>query len=168
VAHLRKGVHSELGVLWIAATTAVTAPFVPFHLGVQHVPPEYQRHRYLTGGEAARFKDPAFQGLESTRYAFRIYKRLYYLVMEHPEKFLPEVTEALKAFETGLIAQQANIERTALTLYQAGELELARDYLTYYSHTEAIKGLGLGEALSHSIETRTKVLYGIREPASED
>lgn len=166
VAHLREGVHQELGILWIAATTAVSAPFIPFHLGVRDVPPEYGWHRYLTGGEAAGFMDPAFQGLESTRYAFRTYKRLYYLVMEHPYKFLPEVTEALESFEKGLIARQATIEKTALTLYESGEPGLARDFLTYYSHTEAMRGLDLGEALSHSIEARTKVLYGIREPAS--
>lgn len=169
VAHLRKGMHKELGILWVSGTVAVTAPFIPFHLGVQQVPPEYQRHRYLTGGEAARhIMDSEYQGLESTRYAFRIYKRLYYLVMEHPDKFLPEVTEALEAFEAGLIVRQASVEKTALVLYQAGESELARDYLTYYSHTEAMKGLRLGEALSHSIEARTKVLFGIREPASKD
>jgi len=39
--------------------------------------------------------NPQFQGLESTRYAFQEFKRLFYLVKEHEKKFLPEVTEAL-------------------------------------------------------------------------
>ncbi len=79
--------------------------------------------------------------------------------MQHHEKFLPEVTETLDAFETALIQQQPEIEKTALTLYQAGEIELARNYLTYFSNTEAMRSLRLAEALSDSIEARTKLLF---------
>jgi dipeptidase len=164
VAHLRKTPHAELGVLWVAASTSVTAPFLPFHLGVTQVPPEYARHRYLTEGEARKFQDPAWQGIESTRYAFRVYKRLFYLTTEHPAQFLTEVTTALESFEAGLIADQPTVERTALKLYESGEAELARKYLTYYSNTEAMNGLRLAEALSASIDARTKVQFGIRTP----
>jgi dipeptidase len=167
VAHLRKTPHAELGVLWVAATTSVTAPFIPYHLGATDVPPEYKRHRYLTEGEAARFQDQDWQGIESTRYAMRVYKRLFYLTSEHQAEFLPEVTKALTAFEAGLIAEQETVERTALKLFESGEPELARKYLTYYSNTEAMKGLQLGEALAASIEARTKVQFGIRNPPSE-
>src|SRR5262249_42799869 len=109
VAHLRKTPHAELGVLWVAATTPVTAPFIPYHLGVTDVPPEYKKHRYLTHGEAERGMDSQWQGLESTQYAFRVYKRLFYLTSEHQEQFLPEVTAALVAFESKLAAAQAGV-----------------------------------------------------------
>jgi dipeptidase len=167
VAHLRKGVHPELGVLWVAAASSLTAPFIPYRMGVTDVPPEFKWHRYLSEGEADRFMDPELQGLESTRYAFREFKRLFYLVKEHEEKFLPEVTEALAAFESRLIGQQSIVEQTALTLYQADQPELARQYLTYHSQTEAMNGLRLGQALAESIELRTKVLFGIRQPARQ-
>ena len=62
VAHLRKSIHPELGVLWVAATTPVTAPFIPYHLGVNDVPPEFKRHRYLTEGEASGFMDASLAG----------------------------------------------------------------------------------------------------------
>ena len=101
--------------------------------------------------------------MESTRFALRTYKRLLYLTEEHEEKFLPEVTEGLVAFEQRLIGEQAEVERTALKLYEAGEPELARQYLTYYSGTEALNGMRLGDALANSIEARTKVIYGIRQ-----
>jgi hypothetical protein len=153
-------------VLWVAATTSVTAPFLPYHLGVTDVPPEYKRHRYLTEGEAQGFMDPEGQGIESTRYAFRVYKRLYYLTSEHRELFLPEVTTALEAFEGGLMSGQPTVERTALKLFESGEPELARTYLTYYSNSEAMNGLRLAEALAASIEARTKVQFGIRSPAA--
>jgi dipeptidase len=164
VAHLRKMQRAELGVLWVAATTSVTAPFVPFRLGVTDVPPEFKRHRYLSAGEAERYMDKAWQGVESTQYAFQVFKRLFYLTSEHQDKFLPEVTASLTSFEAGLIAAQPAVERTALKLYEAGEPELASTYLTYYSNTEAMNGLRLAEALSSSIEARTKLQFGIRQP----
>jgi hypothetical protein len=167
VAHLRQTSHAELGVLWVAATTSVTAPFIPYHLGATDVPPEFKKHRYLTEGEAARFMDGDWQGVESTQYAFRTFKRLFYLTSEHQAEFLPEVTKALEAFEAGLIANQPDVERTALKLFESGEPELARKYLNYYSSTEAMNGLRLGEALAASIEARTKVQYSIRQPPPE-
>jgi hypothetical protein len=47
------------------------------------------------------------------------------------------VTEALEAFEGKLIDQQSSVERAAEKLFEAGEAELARAVLTYYSGTEA-------------------------------
>jgi len=164
VAHLRKTPHAGLGVLWVAAGTPVTAPFVPFRLAVNDVPPEYKRHRYLTAGEAERFMDPAWQGIESTCSAFRTFKRLFYLTSEHREQFLPEVTASMTAFEASLIAAQPAVERSALKLYEAGEPDLAAAYLTYYSNTEAMNGLRLALALSASIDARTRVQFGIRDP----
>lgn len=166
VAQLRQRAHAELGVLWVAGASPLTAPFTPFALGVTDVPPEFQRHRYLTAGEADRFQDPEQQGIESTRSAFHVYKRLFYLVKEHETKFLPEVTEALEAFEARLIDQQAVVDRTAEKLYEARESELARSYLSYVSNTEALNGLRLAEDLATSIEARTRLLYGIR-PAKQ-
>ncbi len=164
VAHLRHGVHRELGTLWVAPAPPVAAPFVPYRIGVQDVPPEFKRHRYLTAGEDSRHIREGDMGLESTRYAFRACKRLFYLAKSHEAKFLPEVMEALTAFESGLIAQQATVEGIALALFQAGEPELARAALTYYSRTEALNGLRLVEALAESLEARTKVLFGIQSP----
>src|SRR5262245_48848999 len=119
VAHLRSGVQPELGILWVAAAAPLTAPFVPYWLGVTNVLPEFKWHRYLTEGEAGRFMNAEFQGLESTRYAFQEFKRLFYLVKEHEEEFLPEVTKALTAFEARLIEQQPVVEETARTFYNA-------------------------------------------------
>ncbi|MFC1509643.1 C69 family dipeptidase, partial [Candidatus Omnitrophota bacterium] len=64
VAHLRKGVHRELGVLWTAPSIPTTSPFIPYHLGVGDVPPEFKKHRYLTEGAASSFLDPDFLGIE--------------------------------------------------------------------------------------------------------
>ncbi len=165
VAHLRQGVHRELKTLWVAPAPPVAAPFVPWRIGVQDVPPEFKRHRYLTAGEATRHIPDQDVGVESTRYAFRACKRLFYLAKSHEAEFLPEVVETLTAFESGLIAEQETVEGIAQNLFQAGKPELARAALTYYSRTEAMNGLRLVESLAQSLEARTKVLFGIR---SED
>lgn len=166
VAHLRKGVHPELRVLWVAATSCTTAPFVPIHMGATDVPPEFKWHRYLTEGEASVFMKPERQGLESTRSAFYEFKRLFYLVKENEKTFLREVTGAMEAFETRLIRKQPTIEAIATSLFETGKPDLARQFLTYYSTTELMNGLRLGQALTESIDARTKLLFGVRQPAS--
>ncbi|MBI3947803.1 MAG: C69 family dipeptidase [Armatimonadetes bacterium] len=166
VAHLRKGLHQELGVLWVAATSATAAPFVPVHIGVTDVPPEFKWHRYLTEGEASRFMEKERQGLEATRSAFYESKRLFYLLRENGGMFQPEVTAALRAFEAGLIQQQPTTEAIAASLFEAGKPELARQYLTYYGQTELMNGLRLVQALAESIDARAKLLHGVWQPAS--
>ncbi|MCB8942284.1 MAG: C69 family dipeptidase [Ardenticatenaceae bacterium] len=171
IVPLRPDVAPELGMLWHTQTGAVAAPFVPVYLGVQAVPPEYQMHRYLTADEAALFvnidrqpnkaKSRVPQAIESTRSAFASFKRLFYLTMQHHERFLPEVTEVWQAFEGRLMAQLPLVEETAVTLYAANQPELARHYLTYFSQTEAMAALRLAETLADSLEARTKLLFGI-------
>src|SRR5680860_293052 len=127
-------------------TGSVTAPFIPYRIGVTDVPPEYGKHRYLTKGEASVFLTRNWQMQEATQYAYRLYKRLMYYTCERPEKFLPEVTETLVAFEQAMIDEQPRIERTAELLYEAGEDDLAAEYLTFYSNTKALDALDLGNA----------------------
>jgi hypothetical protein len=181
IVELQNNIRPEMGVLWHTQTASVTAPFIPFHLGVIDIPPEYKKHRYLTAGESALFMNPEIdlpeqrsnvaQTIESTRSAFAIFKRLFYLVLQHHEKFLPEVEEAIEAFEAKLLDQIPTIEKTANILYQVGESELASNYLTYFSTTESINAMTLAEDLSASIEVRTHLLYGFDEhlkPGSPD
>lgn len=164
VAHLRGEVLPDLRTLWVAPGPPVTAPFVPWRIGVESVPPEFRRHRYLTAGEAERTVDPVQRGLESTRYANRSVKRLLYLVDEHRGEFLPEVTELLGAHDRRMLEAQPGVERTATILLEAGEAGLAQRYLTERSHAAAAEALQLLEGLAASIELRTRLLHGIRVP----
>lgn len=166
VAVLRDDARPELRALWVAPTGSVTAPFIPYRIGVTSVPAEYGRHRYLTKGEASKFVTRDWQIQEATLFAGRLFKRLMYFTCDHPDRFLPEVSEALAAFEDRMIVEQADLEATALALYRAGEPRLAEQVLTQYSHARAAEALDLGEALLASIEARTRLLYGLREPES--
>lgn len=161
VAHLRRGVHPELGVLWVAPTGSVTSPFVPYWMGVTGVIPEYGAHRYLTKDAGRYFLEPDSQAREATLFAGRLFKRLLYYTCAHPEKFLGEVTEALRAFEGRALADQPLTERTAKALFDAGKAGLARRYLTEQSAHHATEALALGRDLLGSIERRTKLIYGV-------
>jgi dipeptidase len=168
VAHLRPGVRAELRTLWVAAIGSVTAPFVPYPIAVQRILPEYGKHRYLTKGEAGRFVTRDWQIQEATEFAGRTFKRLMYFTCDHPERFLPEVTETLTAFEDTLIAEQNKVEQTAGALFDSGHADLAHDYLTGHSSEAASSALELGNALLASIEARTRVLYGLRAPETDE
>lgn len=164
VAHLREGIRPELALLWVAPTGSITAPFIPWHIGATRVPPEFGQHRYLYKHAGSTFLDPDFQVQEATLFAGRLFKRLMYYTCEQPEVFLPEVTEALEAFEADLLEENDRVEATANALYEAGEDELAAEYLTFYSNTKAMDGLRMGQDLLAGVEARTKLLFGIREP----
>jgi hypothetical protein len=169
---------AALRYLWHTQIGAVAAPFVPVFMGTREVPEEYRQHRYLTVGEASRFMDLRHarngrpdsvsavpQGIEATRSAAQIFKRLLYLVFQNEAAFLPEVTETWTAVERRLTAAQPAVLRTAETLIASGELDLACDYLTYYSRTELMNALALAESLAESIEARTRARFGIRSDA---
>jgi len=167
VAQLRQETNAELRTLWVAPTGSITAPFIPYRIGVQDVLPEYGKHRYLTKDEARGFLTEDWQIQEATQFAGRLFKRLMYFTCDRPEEFLPEVTEALTTFENRMIKEHAAVEEIARTLYDAGKAPLARQSLTHYVNTQATEALRLGEALLASIEARTRVLYGLRKPEGD-
>jgi dipeptidase len=167
VAQLRDNGRPEMNLLWVAPTGSVTAPFIPYRIGVEVIAPQFGKHRYLTKGEASRFLTPDWQVQEATEFAGRTFKRLMYFTCDHPEEFLPEVNEALTAFENRLIDEQQVVAATANTLFDAGENQLALTYLTNHSRERGLEGLRLGNALLASIEARTRLQYGYRAPETD-
>jgi dipeptidase len=164
VAALRDYGRPELNLLWVAPTGSVTTPFVPWRIGVQSIPPQFGKHRYLTKGEATRFLTEDWQIQEATEFAGRLFKRLMYYTCDHPDRFLPEVQEALTAFEDRMIAEQAEVAATAASLFDSGRKDLALAYLTRYSAERGAEAMRLGHALLASIEVRTELIFGLRRP----
>lgn len=152
----------------MAPTGSVTSPFVPYHIGVQEEPAEYRQHRYLTKDSASTYVNPSYAPQEATQFAGRLFKRLMYHTCAHPRKFYPEVKRALASFEDGLRDEQAEVEETARTLVAAGKRDLARRYLTQYTHTQAAEAMDLGKNLVAGIEARAKLFYGIPEPPNSE
>jgi dipeptidase len=164
VAQLHDRGRPEMNLLWVAPTGSVTSPFIPYRIGVQRIAPQFGKHRYLTKGEASAFLTRDWQIQEATEFAGRLFKRLMYYTCDHPQRFLPEVKEALTAFENRLIAEQDTVAATSETLFAAGKRQLALEYLTDYSERAGWDALTLGHALLGSIEARTELLYGLRRP----
>jgi len=165
VAHIRqRDPHPELKMLWVAPTGSVTAPFVPYWIAGTEVLPEFGKHRYLTKGQASTFVKPDFSIQEASRFAGRLFKRLMYYTCDAPARFLPEVTEALTAFENRSIDQAAAIEERATVLFEAQEPEMARAVIDDFSSARARSALELGEDLLGSIEARHRLLEGPKLP----
>ncbi len=160
----------SLRMLWHSPIGALAAPFTPFYLGVDSIPHEFGMHRYLTTGEDWKFMDERKvdaqsavpQRVEATRSAVYIFKRLLYLLCEHHELFLPEVTPVWQAFEQALAIEQNDVVATAETLIAAGKPHLAKKLLTDHCTHHATRALDLGEAMVNSMEARSRVLFGIR------
>ena len=169
VVPLIDAIYPELRILWHTQIGAVAAPFVPVFLGVSEVPPEFRMHRYLTDGEAERFLDwhsddkvsLVPQGIEATRSASYVFKRLLNLVLRHSDMFLPEVTTLWKACEQRLLEASGDVAKTARILLDAGEPALAARYLTYFTTTELVKALDSAEQLAAALDIRSRALHGI-------
>jgi len=161
VAQLRRDLpHPELALLWIAPTGSVTAPFLPWWIGVTEALPEYGQHRYLTENAASTFINPDFQLLEATEFAGRVFKRLMYYTCAFPEERLERVQATLTAYEAGLLDQQPRIEKIAALLYEE-DPALGRELLTLYSHTRAREALELGRGLVAGAEAEIRARLGI-------
>ncbi len=162
---------AALRTLWHAPIGAIAAPFTPFVLGIRSIAPEFQQHRYLSEGEAAAFVDDSdpddphsavSQGIEATRSAVFTFKRLLYLLAEHHETFLGEVTPVWQALEQEMADSLAAVIAQAEILIHAGHRGHAEDLLTRHCNGEAIRSLDLGEKVLASIEARSRILFGIR------
>ncbi|MDH5277477.1 MAG: C69 family dipeptidase [Actinomycetota bacterium] len=164
---------SQLRILWHAVVGPVAAPFAPVPLGVARVEPEFARHRYLTAGESSAFVGGDLadgdvvssvpQAVEATRSAVAVHKRLLYLLAEHHEVFLPEVTPVWTALEGQSASRLASVLESARLLIEGGRLDLAEELLTRFSSDEMLRGLDLAEAMVASMEARARLLFGVRE-----
>lgn len=164
VAHLRGNLsHPELALLWVAPTGSLTAPFLPWWIGVRDVPPEFGQHRYLTERAGSTFINPAHQLREATEFAGRLFKRLMYYTCAFPEEQLERVQSTITAFEAEMLDELPRIEQLAELAY-AEAPELGRELLTLYSHARAAEALKLGHGLLAGIETEVRMRHGIPPP----
>lgn len=161
VAHLRADLpHPELALLWVAPTGSVTAPFLPWWIGVQSVPPEFSEHRYLTENAGPTFLNRDYQLQEATEFAGRLYKRLMYYTCAYPEEQLERVQSVLTAFEDDTRNEVARIEAMAQRLYGDAPA-LGRELLTGYSRDRAAAAMRLGRDLVAGIGAEIRTKYGV-------
>ena len=175
LVELKPVMHAGLQTLWHAPIGPIAAPLTPFLLCVDALPPELERHRYLGEGESAVFMDgserdrpvsPTPQGLETTRSAVAIYKRLLYQLCEHHERFLPEVTPAWEALERELAQGVEDLVVALGALLSAGQEARATRLATSWCSQQAIRALDLADVMSRSMDARSQLLSGVRRDAT--
>ena len=149
---------SDLFNLWTAATGSVAAPFVPWYLGVESVPPEFGQHRYLTTGASSTFLNPDYQLQEASLFAGRLFKRVLYYMCSAPETLLPLVTDMMTSFEEESQDQVSSwVEKAAKSLLSSGDRQTARKLLTHFSHSRAFKSLDLGKVMTDAMDGYIKL-----------
>ncbi|GAB7363074.1 hypothetical protein MBLNU230_g3366t1 [Neophaeotheca triangularis] len=168
VVSLRGGLEADLIRLWVAPTGSVTAPFLPWWLGVDSVPAEFGQHRYLTKDAGSTFLSANYQLQEATRFAGRVYKQVLYYTCSAPQTLLPVVTEMLEGFEAESRVDLAWVEKSARTLIEAGQRELAHSVLTHYSHSRARDAMELGESLIGTLDAYIKLTGRWRDPVGDE
>lgn len=164
VVSLHPSTHPDLIRMWIAPTSSVTAPFVPWWLGVKSVPPEYGQHRYLTKDAASTFLSMDFQMQEATDFAGRVFKQVSYYTCSDPKTFLPVVQDMLHGFENGSFEDVQWVQRSAETLVQQGLEDEAVELVTFYTHARAEKALALGKTIVEALDAWVKTTGRFRGP----
>ncbi|KAI5367778.1 Putative peptidase C69, dipeptidase A [Septoria linicola] len=139
VVSLKAGTDPDLLRIWNAPTSSVTAPFQPWWLGVNEVPPEYGQHRYLTTGASSSFLNTDFQLQEASDFAGRIFKQALYYTCSSPDSYLPIVQDTLKGVENASRTDVGVYEKAAQLLIDAGDREGAKQLLTSFSLARAWK-----------------------------
>jgi hypothetical protein len=162
--------HDALRMMWHAPVGPVTAPLLPVFLGQTAVPPAWRQHRYLTTGESHRFldcrkeeKDPDTvsrvpQGVETGASAFHEFKRLMHLAFQQPDPILTEVWTHWRAVEAGVNAEVPEVLRAAALLLDAGEVALAQQLLTEFSHARFATAMSDCHALAEAAYARLRAL----------
>lgn len=153
-----------LASIWIAPTTSVVSPFIPYFFGITDVLTEFKQHRYLTKGSARTFLNPAFQQQEGTLFAGRLFKRLLYQTCYYPKKFYPEVKEALTAFERKEYKQFEDAFTIVKTLLDSNKRNEAHYFMNFWAKNWQKEALSLGNSLLNSIEARNRYLFGLKKP----
>ncbi|MEM7292506.1 MAG: dipeptidase, partial [Pseudomonadota bacterium] len=107
------------------------------------------------------------QGIESTRSATAIYKRLMYLILQHSDDFLDQTAELWRAMESQWQREMVDVLASAAILLRADESKLAAQQLTRFSNTELYRALDAAEKLAAAYEVQTRARYGVsNEPVA--
>lgn len=139
VIQLRKHLPVEIGaVMWGGLSASLTTPYVPYYFGIKKIPFSYQ----IAG--------PEFDH----RSAFWHFRTLTVLLEPRLSQLIGKILPVWQDFEARLFSMQADIEKTALTLYKKDK-DLARDFLTFYSNGLSMLALEMAKSLKIELETQT-------------
>lgn len=164
VISLHASTDPDMYRIWIAPTSSVAAPFIPWWLGAESVPPEFGEHRYLTRDSPSTFLNPDFGLQEASLFAGRLFKRVLYYMCSAPGTFLSTVTQTFVGFENQSRNDVEWVENSARLLISNGDRNASRRLLTFYSHTRANDALVMGESMTDALDGYIKLVGTWRNP----
>ncbi|KAJ5414171.1 hypothetical protein N7509_000798 [Penicillium cosmopolitanum] len=153
VVSLHPDTDPDMYRIWIAPTSSVAAPFIPWWLGAESIPPELGEHRYLSKDAESTFLNPDYELQEASLFAGRLFKRVLYYMCSAPRTYLPIVKRAFIGFEDQSRKDIEWVEKSAKFMIVNGERNATRRLLTHYSHTRANRALDMGKAMVNALDS---------------
>ena len=148
----------EIGtVTWRALERPCSNGFVPWYLGITKIPGAFHKapeSLYTTQKDLLDYHfnmpDEAWNlDLESSASLFKLLAKL---VDVNYKRTIGMVQKTWKEFEEREFAMQPVIEESALKLYKKDK-SLAKEFLTFYSNSQALKSLEVAKNLIDKLET---------------
>lgn len=164
VVSLHADIDPDMYRIWIAPTSSVAAPFIPWWLGAESIPPELGEHRYLTKDAESTFLNPDYQLQEASLFAGRLFKRVLYYMCSAPRAFLPIVKQGFIGFEDQSRKDIEWVEKAAKLMIANGERNSTRSLLTHYSHTRVNEALDIGKSMVNALDSYIKLSGEWRNP----
>jgi len=139
-------------VYWKATAEACTSVLTPWYLGITETPECYYRQGNAKEQLTAEYHlDPPAGTLDyDPNLAWWAFKDLQDLVNKNRDANVKKVRAVWDEFEAEQFAEQAGVDRKALSLYSQDETN-ARAYLTEYSHARALEAVDIARRLTEEL-----------------
>ncbi|KPK95661.1 hypothetical protein AMJ80_04275, partial [bacterium SM23_31] len=161
VVQQRNWLPVEIGTVnWRALDSPCCSVFIPWYLGITRIPEVFHKapeNLYTTEKDLLdyHFNMPKETWKLDMESSFGVFKLLRNLVDENYGKVIKKVSATWSAFEDLEFALQPTIEETALKLYEKDK-SLAKEFLTLYSNSQAMKSLEAAKNLMDEIKSELK------------
>lgn len=138
VMQMKTWLPPEIGAIqWIAVSTPLASPFVPYFLGLQEIPKAYQ------------IGDDAYDDIS----AFWAFRTIANLALSNYQEYGQDIRELWEDFEEKQFQVHKHIIAQAQALYEEGEEEAMRDLLTSFNNGQALRALDKAYRLREDLIT---------------
>lgn len=161
VVQQRNWLPVEIGTVnWRALDSPCCSVFIPWYLGITRIPEAFHKapeslHTTKKDLLDYHFNMPKETWKLNMKSSFGIFKLLRNLVDENYGEVIKKVSATWSAFEDQEFALQPTIEESALKLYEKDK-SLAKEFLTLYSNSQAMKSLEVAKNLMDEMRSGLK------------
>lgn len=159
IAQLRANMPQEIGcIYWLATGSPCISVFVPWYLGMVALPEQWQLADETPFNTKRPFLEYHFEPTaEKLKFnpqsAYYTFCELEYLLDKNYKDEIGEVQTTWQAMEKRELALQADVEKTALGLFETDK-ELAMQYVTQYSTGLALEAFSKARMMIEELQTK--------------